>query len=64
MATEIKELLRRAVDHLPDDVTWNDAFVRLYDRVRFEKGLADIREGRVVADSDVDWAQFGLSDED
>jgi predicted transcriptional regulator len=44
----VKEDLRRLIDELPEDVTWDEVQYRLYVREQIEQGEADLAAGRVV----------------
>jgi predicted transcriptional regulator len=44
-----KELVRRALDNLPDDVTMPEVIDRLYLLYDIQLGLEDIEAGRVVS---------------
>ncbi|MGH9960034.1 MAG: hypothetical protein ACREBC_23415 [Pyrinomonadaceae bacterium] len=41
MATA-KEAARQVIDHLPDEVSWDDVMYKLYVGRKVEQGLADI----------------------
>ncbi len=58
----VKEEVRRLVEGLPDDVTWEDVEYELYVRKAIEAGLKDSREGRTVPMEEAK-RQFGLVDE-
>ncbi len=44
----IKDDVRRLIDTLPDEATWEDLQYQIYFRQAVEAGLKDSREGRVV----------------
>jgi predicted transcriptional regulator len=48
-----KELVRRALDNLPDDVTMPEVIDRLYLLYDIQLGLDDIDAGRVVSHEEV-----------
>ena len=48
-----KELLKAAVDQLPDDASVEDAMERLVLLAKIERGLEDARAGRTVSHEDV-----------
>jgi len=50
----VKEDLRKLVDDLPDDVTWDEVQYRLYVRQQIEVGLEDLAAGRVVDEAEAD----------
>jgi len=41
------------IDRLPEDVTWEELEYHFYVRNEIEKGLEDIREGRLVSNEEV-----------
>lgn len=49
MSIAAKQLLRDAVEHLPDDATVEDAMDRLYFRVEVARGLDAADRGDVVS---------------
>ena len=58
-ATSIKEEVKRLLENLPDDLTWDDLMHEIYVRQSIEAGLADSEAGKVIDVSDVR-KQFGL----
>ena len=58
-ATSVKDEIRRLIDELPDDCTWDDAMYRIYVRQVIEAGLADVTAGRTVSHEDIHH-EFGL----
>lgn len=48
-----KELLRQAVEQLPDDASVEDAMERLVFLAKIERGLADAEAGRTISHEDV-----------
>ena len=48
-----KELVRRALDNLPDDVTLPDVIDRLYYLYQIQLGLEDIEAGRLIPHDEV-----------
>jgi predicted transcriptional regulator len=56
----IKEQARILVESLPDDSTWEDLMYEIYVRESVERGLEDVRAGRVKTSDEVR-AKFGLS---
>ncbi|MCX5836332.1 MAG: hypothetical protein NTX62_05055 [Deltaproteobacteria bacterium] len=57
----IKEEVRRLLDRLPDQFTWDDLMHEIYVRQAIEAGLADSRAGRTT-DVDQVRSEFGLSE--
>jgi hypothetical protein len=45
----VKDEVRRLVERLPEDVTWEDLHYEIYFRQAVEAGLKDSREGRTVS---------------
>jgi predicted transcriptional regulator len=56
----IKEQARILVESLPEDSTWEDLMYEIYVRESVERGLEDVRAGRVKTSDEVR-AKFGLS---
>ena len=48
-----KELLRQAIEHLPEDASVEDAMERLLFLAKIERGLADADAGRTISHEDV-----------
>ena len=48
-----KEIAIRSIDELPETASWSDIEERIHFLAAIEKGLEDIREGRVVPHEDV-----------
>ena len=44
----VKEEIRKMLDQLPDDVTFEDVQYHIYVRQKLERGLKDMQEGRVI----------------
>ena len=51
--TNVKAELRKMLDALPDDLTWEDLQYHLYVRQKVERALADIDAGRVYTQEQV-----------
>ena len=49
----IKEEVRRLVDQLPENFTWDDLMHEIYVRQAIERGLADSEAGRTISVEDV-----------
>jgi predicted transcriptional regulator len=56
----VKEQARILVESLPEDSTWEDLMYEIYVRESVERGLEDVRAGRVKTSDEVR-AKFGLS---
>ena len=50
----VKDELRKLLDQLPEDVSYEDIHYHLYVRQKILKGLEDLREGRVLSSEEVD----------
>ncbi|MBM4339270.1 MAG: hypothetical protein FJ110_06980 [Deltaproteobacteria bacterium] len=44
-----KEEVRKMLDQLPDDASFEDIQYHIYVREKIERGLKDIQEGRVLS---------------
>ena len=53
MPAPAKQLLRDAVEHLPEDATIEDAMERLYLLAKVARGLEAVERGDVVPHDDV-----------
>jgi predicted transcriptional regulator len=53
MSTAKKEVIR-LLDHLPDDVSFEDIQYHIYVRDKVERGRQAVREGRVVSEEEVE----------
>ena len=49
-----KEEVRKMLDKLPDDASFEDIQYHIYVREKIERGLKDIQEGRVLSQEDVE----------
>ena len=49
-----KEQVRKMLDQLPDDASFEDIQYHIYVREKIEQGLKDIQEGRVLSQEDVE----------
>jgi hypothetical protein len=49
-----KEEIRRMLDELPDDASWEDLQHSIYVRERFERGRREAMEGRVLDQEEVE----------
>ena len=49
-----KEEVRKLLDNLPDEATFEDIQYHIYVRQKIERGLEDIREGRVLYQEEVE----------
>lgn len=49
-----KEEVRKILDQLPDDSSFEDIQYHIYVREKIEGGLKDVREGRVLSQEEVE----------
>lgn len=49
-----KEEIRRMLDALPDDATWEDVQYSIYVRERVERGKAEVAEGKLTDQDQVE----------
>ncbi|MCX5894415.1 MAG: hypothetical protein NTZ51_01085 [Proteobacteria bacterium] len=49
-----KEEVKKILDHLPDDVSYEDIQYHIYVREKIERGLNDIRNGNVLSQEEVE----------
>jgi len=49
-----KEEVRKILDQLPDDASFEDIQYHIYVREKIERGLRDIQEGRVLSQDEVE----------
>lgn len=49
-----KEEVRKLLDQLPDDSSLEDIQYHIYVREKIERGLSDVREGRVLSVEEVE----------
>ncbi len=49
-----KEEVRRILDQIPDDASFEDIQYHIYIREKIERGLKDIQEGRVLSQEDIE----------
>jgi predicted transcriptional regulator len=48
-----KQEVRRPLDEIPDDATFEDIQYHIYAREKIERGLKDVDEGRVVSEEEM-----------
>jgi len=53
MAT-VKEEVRRMIETLPDDATWEDVQYSIYVRERIERGRREATDGKILDEDDVE----------
>lgn len=49
-----KEEVRKILDQIPDDSSFEDIQYHIYVREKIERGLKDIKEGRVLSQEEVE----------
>ena len=49
-----KEEVRKMLDQIPDDVSYEDIQYHIYVREKIERGIKDVEEGRVVSQEEVE----------
>ncbi len=49
-----KQAVRKMLDQLPDDASYEDIQYHIYVREKIEDGLKDIEEGRVLSQEEVE----------
>jgi len=49
-----KEEVRRMLDRIPDDATFEDIQYHIYVREKIERGLRDVQEGRLLSQEEVE----------
>jgi predicted transcriptional regulator len=49
-----KEEVRKMLDRIPDDVSFEDIQYHIYVRQKIEHGLRDIEEGRVISQEEIE----------
>jgi len=49
-----KEEVRKMLDQLPDEASFEDIQYHIYVREKIERGMKDIQEGRVLSQEDVE----------
>ena len=47
-ANQVKDEARKLVDALPDDVTWDEFTLKVWERRLIEQASSDIASGRIV----------------
>ena len=53
MAT-VKEEVRRMIESLPDDATWEDVQYSIYVRERIERGRREASDGKILDEDEVE----------
>ena len=50
----VKDEIRRMIESLPDDATWEDVQYSIYVRERIERGRAEAAEGKMLEEDEVE----------
>ncbi len=50
----VKEEVRRVIERLPDDVTWEDVQYSIYVLQRIERGRREAAEGKILDEDEVE----------
>jgi len=53
MAT-VKDEIRRMIEGLPDDATWEDVQYSIYVRERIERGRGEVADGKILEEDEVE----------
>ena len=53
MAT-VKDEIRRMIENLPDDATWEDVQYSIYVRERIERGRGEAATGKILEEDEVE----------
>jgi len=54
MTTTAKDEVRRILDQMPEDASYEDIQYHIYVRQKIDRGLTDVREGRVVSQAEAE----------
>jgi mannose-6-phosphate isomerase-like protein (cupin superfamily) len=57
--SRVKEEVRKMLDQLPDDVSFEDVQYHIYVRQKLERGLQDLEEGRVLSQEEMERRMAG-----
>ena len=50
----LREEIRKMLDTLPDDASWEDIQYSIYVRERIERGLREAAEGKIIDQEEID----------
>ena len=53
MAT-VKDEIRRMIENLPEDATWEDVQYSIYVRERIERGRGEAAQGKILEEDEVE----------
>lgn len=49
-----KEEVKKLLERIPDDATFEDIQYHIYVREKIEKGLKDVKEGRIISQEEIE----------
>jgi predicted transcriptional regulator len=52
--SQVKDEVRKLLDEIPEEATWDDIMYEFYVRKKVELGLADLDAGRTVSHEEVE----------
>jgi predicted transcriptional regulator len=52
--SQVKDEVRKLLDEIPEEATWDDIMYEFYVRKKVELGLADLDAGRAVSHEEVE----------
>jgi predicted transcriptional regulator len=52
--SQVKDEVRKLLDEIPEEATWDDIMYEFYVRKKVELGLADLDAGRMVSHEEVE----------
>lgn len=50
----VKDQVKEMLDVLPEDTTYDDIHYHLFVREKIDKGIADIEQGKIVTEAEMD----------
>jgi len=50
----VKDEVRKMLDQLPDDVSFEDIQYHIYVRQKLEQGLTEVQEGRIISQEELE----------
>ncbi|MFB3885774.1 MAG: hypothetical protein ACE144_11145 [Thermodesulfobacteriota bacterium] len=53
-----KEEVKKMLDQMPDDASFEDIQYHIYVREKIERGLKDIQEGRLLSQEEIEQRMF------
>ena len=52
--SQVKDEVRKLLEEIPEEATWDDIMYEFYERKKVELGLADLDAGRMVSQEEVE----------